>query len=49
MGELLWKLFEETGDPCVYLLFRAGVRQPESDAAEEKSQTELQAETPSMF
>ena len=49
MGELLWKLFEETGDPCVYLLIKIGEREPECEAAEEKSQTELQAETPSMF
>jgi len=49
MGELLWELFEETGDPCVYLLFKAGEQQPERDAATKKLQTQPRAATPSLF
>lgn len=50
MGDQLWKLFEETGDPCVYLLLKkAGEREQEHDAAAKKPQTELQVATPVMF
>ena len=41
MGDQLWKLFEETGDPCVYLLLKAQEREPECRTAGEPPQTQL--------